>query len=350
MAEKLMPRCLLLLFSSGHHPQPLRAVQGKPGRSHLHRKPVAPIAAACCVTQIVYRLSLLMRQRLLEGHTIPELFEDQYKDQPTMPTPPTAHVLAVSKSSSLRASTNDKPRARSRPLSGKATKSGKVTKGRTKARASSPCLPSSARTWLPPVPTPGHDGSPIGIDEFREEKKKTGVGKEPEAPNQAKTRPDITLDKAEARESVISSPYSTEENGDGRHWPSLDVESEDSKQGVVLEPPESWYKDVNISKGAAIFLWWGLKPQTRSSYITKQYKDFCKLKGFQPPFPVIAAALIEWVSSLGDKHVDIKTIRGYVNSVRLCNVAMGYEELDAFEDPCLDRIYEGIRRFHNANP
>ncbi|KAL8856786.1 MAG: hypothetical protein Q9178_006623 [Gyalolechia marmorata] len=261
-----------------------------------------------------------------------------------MPTPPTAHVVAVTKSSSLRASTNDKPRARSRPSSGKATKSGKVTKERTKARASSPCLPSSARTWLPPVSTPGHDGSPISIDEFRKEGKKQKEVEGPKRSNVAKTRPDITSNNAEARESEISSPHDTEEDGDGRHWPSLDVESKDSKQEVVLEAPESWYKDVNISKGAAIFLWWGLKPQTRSSYITKQYKDFCKLKGFHPPFPVIAAAIIEWVSSLGDKHVDIQTIRGYVNSVRLCNVAMGYEELDAFEDPCLDRIYEGIPR------
>ncbi|KAL8904389.1 MAG: hypothetical protein Q9171_007074 [Xanthocarpia ochracea] len=349
MAEKLMPR--YDASPSGHHPQPLRAVQGKPNRSHLHKKPVAPIAAACCATQIVYRLSLLTRQRLFGAYAIHELYEDQYKAQPTMPTPPTAQAVAISKSSSLRASNNDKPRARSRPSSGKATKSGKVTKERTKAKASSPCLPSSVRTWLPPVSTPGYDGSPISIDEFRkEEKKKKEVAEEPEASNLAKARPDITSDKADARKSVISSPRNTEENGDGRHWPSLDVESEDLTQGVVLEPPESWYQDVNISKGAAIFLWWGLKPQTRSSYITKQYRDFCKLKGFQPQFPVIVAAIIEWVSSLGDKHVDIKTIRGYVNSVRLCNVAMGYEELDAFEDPCLDRIYEGIRRFHKANP
>lgn len=56
-------------------------------------------------------------------------------------------------------------------------------------------------------------------------------------------------------------------------------------------------------------------------------------------------AIIEWVTSLGDRRIKINTIRGYLAGVRSWHVDMGHQDLDIFQDQRLKRIFKGIRRF-----
>lgn len=68
------------------------------------------------------------------------------------------------------------------------------------------------------------------------------------------------------------------------------------------------------------------------------------MAGYNPPFPATRNSLASWVLMLGNRRLQIKTIKGYITGVRSAYVDMGYEGLDMFYSPQLERIVAGIRR------
>ena len=48
---------------------------------------------------------------------------------------------------------------------------------------------------------------------------------------------------------------------------------------------------------------------------------------------------------LGDRHLQVKTIKAYLTGLRSAHVDMGYTDLGVFHSPILQRIIAGIRRF-----
>lgn len=55
--------------------------------------------------------------------------------------------------------------------------------------------------------------------------------------------------------------------------------------------------------------------------------------------------MTSWVASLSGK-VQPKTIKSYITGVRSQQVDLGYENLDVFHSPQLERIIAGVRRLH----
>lgn len=102
-----------------------------------------------------------------------------------------------------------------------------------------------------------------------------------------------------------------------------------------------------MSREAARLLWWGLATKTRKTYSTsvKSYTSYWAIHGYGPPFPATLTSLTEWVASLSGK-VQAKTIKAYITGVRSQQVDLGYENLNIFHSPQLERIIAGSRRLH----
>ena len=64
----------------------------------------------------------------------------------------------------------------------------------------------------------------------------------------------------------------------------------------------------------------------------------------QPPFPATAQSLSSWVAELGTNKLPAKTIKAYLSGVRSTQIDMGFQDLDVFHHPILERILAGIRR------
>lgn len=111
------------------------------------------------------------------------------------------------------------------------------------------------------------------------------------------------------------------------------------------DPPDSWYKQTPLSRNAARYLWWGLANKTRSSYRTAvhSYTEFCALSRVTA-FPATIQSLTGWVARLADHRIQVKTIKAYLCGVRSAHVDMGFEDLDVFHHPLLQRVIAGIRR------
>ena len=52
------------------------------------------------------------------------------------------------------------------------------------------------------------------------------------------------------------------------------------------------------------------------------------------------------MATLGDRDLQVKTIKAYLTGLRLAYVDMGYTDLSVFHNPLLQRIIAGIRRMH----
>ena len=101
-----------------------------------------------------------------------------------------------------------------------------------------------------------------------------------------------------------------------------------------------------LSRNAARYLWWGISTKTCSTYLTasRLYSEFCAFKGIQPAFSITLPALSSWVASLGDRRLQVKTIKVYLTGVRSAHINMGFIKLGVFHNPMLQRIIAGIHR------
>ena len=86
--------------------------------------------------------------------------------------------------------------------------------------------------------------------------------------------------------------------------------------------------------------------RTRQTYATaqKSYTKFCDWEAIHPAFPTSLPALTSWVATLGDRDLQVKTIKAYLTGLRSAHVDMGYIDLSVFQNPLLQRIIAGIRR------
>ncbi|KAF5393592.1 hypothetical protein D9757_000002 [Collybiopsis confluens] len=123
---------------------------------------------------------------------------------------------------------------------------------------------------------------------------------------------------------------------------------------ILLDPiPSEWYQaHSNLSPRVAFYLFHGIASSTRKTYSSGQrsYIDFirtrpalCSSPGQY--LPATVPGILEWVSSLGDRALQPKTIKSYLSSVRSLHVDAGLP-FDACESPTVQRLIRGIKRYY----
>ena len=119
-----------------------------------------------------------------------------------------------------------------------------------------------------------------------------------------------------------------------------------STQILARDPPESWYSEIPLSRPAARYLWWGLAVKTRSLYDTgrRSYVTYCRISMNATPFPATIQTLSSWIAMLGEHKIQPKTIKAYLAGVRSSQIDTGFEDLETFHHPVLNRIIAGIKR------
>ena len=116
------------------------------------------------------------------------------------------------------------------------------------------------------------------------------------------------------------------------------------------DPPQTWYKQTELSEGAARCLWWGLDAKSQKVYptVAKSYSIYCLMHGIQPPFPATVQSLASWIGSwLSDFGSNFATIKAGLNRVRSLNVALGYDDR-AFDHPQLEIVIAGYCRLRGV--
>lgn len=68
------------------------------------------------------------------------------------------------------------------------------------------------------------------------------------------------------------------------------------------------------------------------------------MEGLRPAFPASLSTLASWTSDLGERRLQVKTIKAYLTGVRSAHINIGFDDLKVFHHPMLQRIIAGIRR------
>lgn len=86
--------------------------------------------------------------------------------------------------------------------------------------------------------------------------------------------------------------------------------------------------------------------KTRKTYETarRNYTLHCKIHTRHQPFPATVTTLASWVAELGDTRTATKTIKSYLSGIRSYQVDIGFEDLEVFHHPMLQRIIAGVKR------
>lgn len=117
------------------------------------------------------------------------------------------------------------------------------------------------------------------------------------------------------------------------------------------DPPESWYAEVPLNRQSSRYLWWGLAPKTRMLYETVRlgYTMHCRAHTSFTLFPATLASLASWISAMGNRQLRAKTIKNHMSGIRSLHIDQGYDDLELFYHPVLQRIVAGIKR-KNGDP
>ena len=138
----------------------------------------------------------------------------------------------------------------------------------------------------------------------------------------------------------------SEEAGASKSTSMAALRTEGPSDDIARDPPESWYAEIPLSRAAARYLWWGLAVKTRGLYDTgrRSYVLHCRMTLHVRPFPASVQTLSSWIASLGENRLQPKTIESYLAEVRSSQMDTGFEDLEVFHHPVLNRIMTGIKR------
>lgn len=75
----------------------------------------------------------------------------------------------------------------------------------------------------------------------------------------------------------------------------------------------------------------------------------CRAHTSFTPFPATLASLASWISAMGNCQLRAKTIKNYMSGIRSLHIDRGYNDLELFHHPVLQRIVAGIKR-KNGDP
>ena len=79
------------------------------------------------------------------------------------------------------------------------------------------------------------------------------------------------------------------------------------------------------------------------------YTMHCRAHTSFTPFPATLTSLASWISAMGNRQLRAKTIKNYMSGIRSLHIDRGYDDLELFRHPVLQRIVAGIKR-KNGDP